>query len=184
MKTLASFYKTFFNYPFIIILWGVILLLSDHASAGNIEECREIWTTPHEIQSCVLLKGVEEKSRYQEVLKKPTKPHGYRSFIFSKFRELLKDGQTHLFLSVELIVTHGAFQYLTIRDITAERLIKKCMRIANPQEPSSGNIKSCILNQLRLFFKQNYKWKQEPLWAVGLQDFQIQLQKRESLRSQ
>ena len=76
----------------------------------------------------------------------------YRFGNFSKFRELLKDGQTHLFLSVELIVTHAAFQYLTIRDITAERLIKKCMRIANSQGPSPGKIKSCILNQLRLLY--------------------------------
>ena len=184
MNTLASFYKTFFNYPFIIILWGVILLLSKHVSAGNLEECREIWTTPSEIQSCILLKGVEGNSRYQDVLKRPMKPYGYRSFIFRKFRELLKDGQTHLFLSVELIVTHAAFQYLAIRDITGERLIKKCMRFTNPQEPSPGKIKTCILNQLRLFFKQNYRWKQEPLRAVGFQDFQIQLQKREKLRSQ
>ena len=167
-----------------IVLWGVIIFLSDHASGGNLEECREIWTTPHEIQSCVLLKGVEENSRYGDVLKRPMKPHGYRSFFFSKFRELLNDGQTHLILSVELIVTHAAFQYLTIRDITAERLIKKCMRITIPQEPSPGKIKTCILNQLRFFLKKKYRWKKEPLWAVGFQNFQIQLQKREKLRSQ
>ena len=151
--------------------------------AKTLDECRELWKTHQEIKSCVLLRGVSEKSRYQEVLKTPDRPYGYQSFKFGTLREKLEDGQTHLILSVELMVTHPAFQYLIIRDITAERLIRTCMRQANPKKPVPAKIKGCILEQMRGFFNQNYRWKKEPIWDVGLLKYQVELQKREKLRN-
>ena len=152
-------------------------------TAKTLDECRELWKTPQEIKSCVLLRGVSEKSRYQEVLKTPNRPYGYQSFKFGTLREKLLDGQTHLILSVELMVTRPAFQYLIIRDITAERLIRACMGQANPQKPVPTKIKGCILEQMRGFFNQNYRWKKEPIWNVGFLNYQIELQKREKLRN-
>ena len=151
--------------------------------AKTLDECRELWKTPQEIKSCVLLRGVSEKSRYQEVLKSPNRPYGYQSFKFGTLREKLEDGQTHLILSVELMVTHPAFQYLIFRDITAERLIRTCMRQANPKKPVPSKIKGCILEQMRGFFNQNYRWKKEPIWDVGLLKYKVELQKREKLRN-
>ena len=153
------------------------------SGAKTLDECQELWKTPQEIKSCVLLRGVSEKSRYQEVLKSPNRPYGYQSFKFGTLRETLEDGQTHLILSVELMVTHPAFQYLIIRDITAERLIRTCMRQANPKKPVPAKIKGCILEQMREFFNQNYRWKKEPIWDVGLLKYQVELQKREKLRN-
>ena len=151
--------------------------------AKTLDECRELWKTPQEIKSCVLLRGVSEKSRYQKVLKTPDRPYGYQSFKFGTLREKLEDGQTHLILSVELMVTHPAFQYLIIRDITAERLIRTCMRQANPKKPAPAKLKGCILEQMRGFFNQNYRWRKEPIWDVGLLKYQVELQKREKLRN-
>ena len=168
---------------------GLVFLLlgcvfqTNFTGAKTLDECRELWKTPQEIKSCVLLRGVSEKSRYQEVLKTPDRPYGYQSFKFGTLREKLEDGQTHLILSVELMVTHPAFQYLIIRDITAERLIRTCMRQANPKKPVPAKIKGCILEQMRGFFNQNYRWKKEPIWDVGLLKYQVELQKREKLRN-
>ena len=103
---------------------GLIFLLlgcafqTNFTGAKTLDECRELWKTPQEIKSCVLLRGVSEKSRYQEVLKTPNRSYGYQSFKFGTLREKLMDGQTHLILSVELMVTHPAFQYLIIRDLS------------------------------------------------------------------
>ena len=133
---------------------GLVFLLlgcafqMDFIAAKTLDECRELWKTPQEIKSCVLLRGVSEKSRYQEVLKSPSRPYGYQSFKFGTLRDKLMDGQTHLILSVELMVTHPAFQYLIIRDITAERLIRACMRQANPKKPVPAKIKGCILDEM------------------------------------
>ena len=168
---------------------GLVFLLlgcafqTNFIGAKTLDECRELWKTPQEIKSCVLLRGVSEKSRYQEVLKTPNRPYGYQSFKFGTLREKLLDGQTHLILSVELMVTHPAFQYLIIRDITAERLIRTCMRQANPKNPVPAKLKGCILEQMRGFFNQNYRWKKEPIWDVGLLKYQVELQKREKLRN-
>ena len=168
---------------------GLVFLLlgcafqTKFTGAKTLDECSELWKTPQEIKSCVLLRGVSEKSRYQEVLKTPNRPYGYQSFKFGTLREKLEDGQTHLILSVELMVTHPAFQYLIIRDITAERLIRTCMRQANPKKPVPAKIKGCILEQMRGFFNQNYRWKKEPIWDVGLLKYQVELQKREKLRN-
>ena len=99
---------------------GLVFLLlgcvfqTNSTGAKTLDECRELWKTPQEIKSCVLLRGVSEKSRYQEVLKTPNRPYGYQSFKFGTLREKLLDGQTHLILSVELMVTHPAFQYLSL----------------------------------------------------------------------
>ena len=168
-------------------VWFFLLLgcafQTNFTGAKTLDECRELWKTPQEIKSCVLLRGVSEKSRYQEVLKIPNRPYGYQSFKFGTLREKLLDGQTHLILSVELMVTHPAFQYLIIRDITAERLIRTCMRQANPKKPVPAKIKGCILEQMRGFFNQNYRWKKEPIWDVGLLKYQVELQKREKLRN-
>ena len=166
---------------------GLVFLLlgcafqTKFTGAKTLDECRELWKTPQEIKSCVLLRGVSEKSRYQEVLKTPDRPYGYQSFKFGTLREKLEDGQTHLILSVELMVTHPAFQYLIIRDFTAERLIRTCMRQANPKKPVPAKIKVCILEQMRGFFNQNYRWKKEPIWDVGLLKYQVELHKREKL---
>ena len=144
--------------------FGLVFLLLGCAfqinftGAKTLDECRELWKTPQEIKSCVLLRGVSEKSRYQEVLKTPDRPYGYQSLKFGTLRGKLEDGQTHLILSVELMVTRPAFQYLIIRDITAERLIRACIRQANPKKPVPAKIKGCILEQMRSFFNQNYHW--------------------------
>ena len=128
---------------------GLVFLLlgcafqTNFIGAKTLDECRELWKTPQEIKSCVLLRGVSEKSRYQEVLKTPDRPYGYQSFKFGTLREKLEDGQTHLILSVELMVTHPAFQYLIIRDIAAERLIRTCMRQANHKKPVPAKLKGC-----------------------------------------
>jgi len=166
----------------VFLLLGCALQMN-FTGAKTLDECRELWKTPQEIKSCVLLRGVSEKSRYQEVLKSPNRPYGYQSFKFGTLREKLEDGQTHLILSVELMVTHPAFQYLIIRDITAERLIRACMLQANPKKPVPEKIKGCILEQMRGFFNQNYRWKKEPIWDVGLLKYQVELQKREKLRN-
>ena len=163
---------------------GAILLSCNSVVAGNKEECSKVWKTPNEVKSCILLKGFESKSRYENVLKRPIKPYGYRSFKFRPIKELLKDGQTHIFIAVELIVSHSAFQYFSIRDIAAEKEIRQCILQANSQIKSNLKIKNCILQQLRILTKRNYTWKQEPIWDVGFLDFQIQLQKREKQRNQ
>jgi hypothetical protein len=46
-----------------------------------------------------------------------------------------------------------------------------------------AKIKGCILEQMRGFFNQNYRWKKEPIWDVGLLKYQVELQKREKLRN-
>ena len=168
----------------VALMISAILLSSNSVVAGNKEECSKVWKTPNEVKSCILLKGFESKSRYENVLKRPTKPYGYRSFKFRPIKELLKDGQTHIQIAVELIVSHSAFQYFSIRDIAAEMVIRQCILQANPQKTSTRNIKNCILQQLRTLTKRNYTWKQEPVWDVGFLEFKIQLQKREKRRNQ
>jgi hypothetical protein len=62
---------------------------TNFAGAKTLDKCRELWKTPQEINSCVLLRGVSEKSRYQEVLKTPNRPYGYQSFKFGTLRKNL-----------------------------------------------------------------------------------------------
>jgi hypothetical protein len=168
----------------ILFIMGITFFSGNSVVAGNKEECSRIWKTPNEIKSCILIKGFENKSRYVNVLKRPLKPYGYRSFIFRPIKELLGDEQTHLYVTIELIVSHVAFQYLSIRDVDAEKQIKRCMAKATPKKPSAIKIKKCILHKLRTLTKRNYTWKQEPVWDIAFLDFKIQLQKRENLRNQ